>query len=147
MTLPRFLHNFWRKLFVLLCFIDWPNFLSGCLYFVRYWAICVLELIVNQVVTSWILMLISLIKLLFLHDQNVVTKSEIFWEQKKLLRQNKKHFSSFLKRFSVGYAQIYLKQILRFQEFWLFQYTNSSMIPVKTSLDYKIFSNWALTKI
>ena len=26
--------------------------LSGCLYFLRYWAICVLQLFVNQVVTS-----------------------------------------------------------------------------------------------
>ena len=31
--------------------------LSGCLYFLRYWAICVLQLFVNQVVTSWILKL------------------------------------------------------------------------------------------
>ena len=28
--------------------------LSGCLYFLRYWAICVLELLVIQVVKSWI---------------------------------------------------------------------------------------------
>ena len=26
--------------------------LSGCLYFLRYWAICVLQLFVNQVMTS-----------------------------------------------------------------------------------------------
>ena len=31
--------------------------MSGCLYFVRYWAICVLQLFVNQVVKSWILKL------------------------------------------------------------------------------------------
>ena len=31
--------------------------LSGCLYFQRYWAICVLQLFVNQVVTSGILKL------------------------------------------------------------------------------------------
>ena len=31
--------------------------LPGCLYFLRYWAICVLQLFVNQVVTSWILKL------------------------------------------------------------------------------------------
>ena len=58
---------------------------------------------------------IFLIKLLFLHDQNVVIKTKTSWEQKKLLRRNKKHFSSFLKGFSVGDAQICLKQILCFQ--------------------------------
>ena len=31
--------------------------LPGCLYFLRYWAICVFQLFVNQVVTSWILKL------------------------------------------------------------------------------------------
>ena len=31
--------------------------LPGCLYFLRYWAICVLQLFVIQVVTSWILKL------------------------------------------------------------------------------------------
>ena len=29
--------------------------LPGCLYFLRYWAICLLQLFVNQVVTPWIL--------------------------------------------------------------------------------------------
>ena len=31
--------------------------MPGCLYFLRYWAICVLQLFVNQVVTSWTLKL------------------------------------------------------------------------------------------
>ena len=31
--------------------------LPGCLYFLRCWAICVLQLFANQVVTSWILKL------------------------------------------------------------------------------------------
>ena len=31
--------------------------LPSCFYFLRYWAICVLQLFVNQVVTSWILKL------------------------------------------------------------------------------------------
>ena len=42
---------------------------------------------------------IFLIKPFFLQDQNVVTKSETFWERNQLLRQDKKHFSSFLKGF------------------------------------------------
>ena len=31
--------------------------LSGCFYFLRYWAICVLQLFVDQFMTSWILKL------------------------------------------------------------------------------------------
>ena len=42
---------------------------------------------------------------------------------------------SFLKGFSVQDAQICLKQILRSEEFWSFQYKSSSMIPVKSYLD------------
>ena len=57
--------------------------------------------------------LIFLIKLFFLYDQNVVVKSSISLEQKKLLRRNKKCFSSFLKGFFVGKSQICLKQTLR----------------------------------
>ena len=43
--------------------------------------------------------LIFQIKLFFLRDQKVKTKILVSWEQKKLLRLNKKHFSSFLKDF------------------------------------------------
>ena len=35
--------------------------LSGCLYFLRYWAMSILQLFVNQVVTPWILKLTLLI--------------------------------------------------------------------------------------
>ena len=45
--------------------------LPGCLYFVRYWAICVLQLFVNQVVK----LTLFLIKLFLLHDQKVKTKT------------------------------------------------------------------------
>ena len=44
--------------------------------------------------------LIFLIKPFFLHDQKVMTKTQVFWERKKLLRWNKKHFSSFIRAFS-----------------------------------------------
>ena len=57
-SLPHFLHNFCRKIFFLLYTLLTEEIsLSGCLYFVRYWAICALQLFVNQVVTSWILKL------------------------------------------------------------------------------------------
>ena len=39
---PHFLHNFGRQTFALFSSINWPTFISGCLYFVKYWAICLL---------------------------------------------------------------------------------------------------------
>ena len=58
-SLPHFLNNFWKTMILLLYSINWQFHLSkyqvslsGCLYFVRYWAMCVLELLVNQVVTK-----------------------------------------------------------------------------------------------
>ena len=43
------------------CYIPLTDQMSlpGCLYFLRYWAICVLQLFVTQVATSWILKLTS----------------------------------------------------------------------------------------
>ena len=67
----------------------------------RYWAMCigiVCKLCCD--VMNFEVNLIFLLKLFFLHDQNVVTKTLISWERKKLLRQNKKHFLSFLKVFN-----------------------------------------------
>ena len=53
--LPHFLYLFEEKYFSCnILLIDQVS-LSGCSYFVRYWAICLLQLFVNQVVTSWIL--------------------------------------------------------------------------------------------
>ena len=48
----RFVYDFSTKCYILLT--DQLS-LPGCLYFLRYWEICVLLLFVNQVVTSWIL--------------------------------------------------------------------------------------------
>ena len=38
-SLPHFLYDFWRKLFLTLYFINWLNLLPGYPYFVRFWAI------------------------------------------------------------------------------------------------------------
>ena len=50
-----FLYDFSTKMLLMLYSINWPISLPGCLYFLRYWAICVLRYFVNQVVRSWIL--------------------------------------------------------------------------------------------
>ena len=46
-----FLHYFWRKIFILLSFITDQISFCCCLFFMRYWVICVLQLFVNQAVT------------------------------------------------------------------------------------------------
>ena len=52
-SLPHFRHNFWRKMSLLLYSINCLNcHILNCHYFMRYSAICVLALFVNQVVTS-----------------------------------------------------------------------------------------------
>ena len=59
-SLPHFLHNFRRKIFLMLYCINWPNFIVWLLLFpeIFNWAKCVLLLYVKQVVTSYILKLI-----------------------------------------------------------------------------------------
>ena len=47
--------------------------LSDCLYFVRYWAVSLLQLLVN--ITNFEIKLIFLIKPVFLHDQKLKTKT------------------------------------------------------------------------
>ena len=39
---PRFVHDFLRKMFLSCILLTDPISLSDCLYFLRYWAICVL---------------------------------------------------------------------------------------------------------
>ena len=85
----------------MLCSINWPNFIiwlplpcetldNMCIGIVCKPGCDVMNFEVN---------LIFLFKLFFLHDHNIVIKSKISLEWKKLLRRNKKHFSSFLKGF------------------------------------------------
>ena len=76
--------------------------LSGCLYFLSYWTICILQLFVSQTVISKILKLTSP----FL-PRCFLTWAKIFWQKfkyvenkKELLTWEKKYFSLFLKAFS-----------------------------------------------
>ena len=81
-TLPHFLHNFWRKIFLVLCSTNWPNFI------VLMSLLC--EILGNMFIgivckpgcdaMNFEDNLTFVIKLFFLHDQNVVTKNYISWE-------------------------------------------------------------------
>ena len=52
-----FVYDFQQKCFSSYILLTDQISLSGCLYLLRYWAICVLQLLVNQIVTSQILKL------------------------------------------------------------------------------------------
>ena len=72
----HFVYDFSTKMFLVLFLLTDQISLPGCLYFLRYWAICVLQLIINQVVTqNFEVKIIFLIEPFFLHDQKVMTKS------------------------------------------------------------------------
>ena len=48
----HFVYDFSTKMFLCYILLTDQLPLSGCLYFLRYWAICVLHSFVNQVVSS-----------------------------------------------------------------------------------------------
>ena len=96
-SLPYFLHNFWRKILLLLYSKNWTNFI---VWFPLLSAIlgnmCIAIVYKPRCnVMNFKLNLNFLIKLFFLHDKEAVTKTQMSSERKKLLRWNKKHFSSF----------------------------------------------------
>ena len=76
-TLPHFLHNIWRKIFLLLCYLNWRSFIV--------WLSLLYEILGNTCigivckpgcdVMNFEVTLTSLIKLLSLHDQNVPTRT------------------------------------------------------------------------
>ena len=96
-----FPHNFWRKIFLLLYFINWPNFIV--------WFPLHCEILDNMCIAIvckpccdimiFEVNVIFLIKPFFLHNRRVVKKTEISCERKELLRWNKNHFLLFLKGF------------------------------------------------
>ena len=84
-------------------------------HFAFCWAICVLQLFVNQTVTSYNMKLTwSFYHVILINDQKVKTKTKISWERKEVLRWNKKYFSSFLKDFQlpkvVSDLRVHLKE-------------------------------------
>ena len=51
----HFVYDFQQKCSSCYILLTDQILLVGCVYFLRYWEICVLQLLVNQVATSWIL--------------------------------------------------------------------------------------------
>ena len=91
------LHDIWRKVFLLLYSINWPNFIvwfhllcdilgNMCIAIVCWPGCDVISFEINQS---------FLIRLFFLYDQNIKTKIYMSQEEKELLKWNKKYVSSF----------------------------------------------------
>ena len=77
LSLPHFLHSFWRKIFLLLYSHNWPNFID-CLPLLCEILGNIRIAIVRKPICDGInfeVNLIFLIKSFFLHDQKFVTKT------------------------------------------------------------------------
>ena len=76
--------------------------LSDCLYFSKYWAICILPLFANQAATPWNLKLnLPFLSSCFVTWPKSQDKNLNTLRTKKLFRWNKKQFSSFVKSFQL----------------------------------------------
>ena len=99
-SLPHFRHNFLKEMFLLLCSINWLDFIVWLPLLCKILGNMCIEIVCKPGcdVMNFEVNLIFLIKPLFEHDQKVVTKTLKSWERKELLRWNKKRFSSFSKQ-------------------------------------------------
>ena len=92
--------------------------MSECLYFLRYWAICVFQLFVSQVVTSYISISVLSFKpsniILFIKPFFCMTKKS---RQKFKYLQKKKSFLTLFKGISVAKNYIRHKNALLSQSF------------------------------
>ena len=92
-------YDFSGETFLMLHSINWQVSLSDCLYFWRYWAICILQLFINQVVTSirFEINLTFLIKLFCYMSKK--SRKKYILRTERALRWNKKQFSALSKGF------------------------------------------------
>ena len=106
-SLPHFLHNFWRKIFLLLYFINWPSF--------TVWLPLLREILVNMciAIVCWpgcdvmrfAVNFIFLVKLFFLYDQKVLN----ILRTKKAFKMKQKAFFIIFKALSMKQITVFLK--------------------------------------
>ena len=90
---PHFVYDFQEKCFSCYVLLTDQISLSDCLYFLRYWAICVFNCLLTRLWHNKFWNWADLSNpAAFLDDQKVNTKISISWER---------HFSSFLKGFQL----------------------------------------------
>ena len=99
----HFAYDFLRKFFSCYILLTDPISLSDCLYFLRYWTNCVLQLFVSQFVTSKIfeINLIFLIKPFSYMTEKSRQKFK-YLENKKSFKEEIKSIFIVFKRFSVA---------------------------------------------
>ena len=111
--------------------------MSDCFYFLRYWAICSLQMFCYPgcEVKNFEINLIFLIKLLFCLTKKSREKVKYFEKEKSFLKWNKKHFSSILKSI----------QLLKLSQSWEFAFkTNYDNINKKLHHKFvvKLSQHW-----
>ena len=110
-SLPHFPHNFWRKIFFLLCSINWPNFIV--------WLTLLCEILGNMCIAivckpgcdamNFEVHLIFL-TLFFLHDQKVLTKTLNILRTKRAFKVKSKAIFIIFKELSIKQiTQIFLE--------------------------------------
>ena len=97
---PHFVHDFWRKTFLMLYSINWPNFIVWFLYFSRHRAICVLQLFVNQAVMSKYFKLTLFLIKLFLLTKKSRQKFKYLENEKSSWGKTESIFHNFKRVFS-----------------------------------------------
>ena len=132
-SLPYFLHEFWRKVSVMVYSINWPKFIVWLFLLYEILGNICLQLFVNQAVTSEILKLtLSFSSSRFF---NMTKKSR----QKFKYIENKKRFWVEIKTFFITFEELSLKQIKHFCGRWVSDF--------KRGLNWQICSTFSLTPI
>ena len=83
---PHFVYDLSRKTFVMLYSINRPNFIVRLHFISRYWALCVLQLFVNQavVLSLWCLPFFSY-QIVLLHNKKSRQKPKYLENEKCIL--------------------------------------------------------------
>ena len=107
-SLSHFLYNFWKKIFLSLYYINYPNFIACFSLFCK-----ILSSMSNPVVCwpvfdvmNFEMNFIFLTKPFLLHDKKVKTKSEISWGRNKLLRWKGLSMNQITQHFLEGESSI-----------------------------------------
>ena len=122
------------------CYILLPEHISlpGCLCFVRYWAICVLQLFLNQVLTSLILKLV----LYFWSSRFLYMTKKSRQKNLNILRM-KRVFNVKRKAFFIIFKELSLKQIRQFFGRWVSNFKFRRWKFSSLRQDFVAFNQWS----
>ena len=112
--------------------------LSGCLYFVRYWTICVLWLFINQIAASWILNLILNLsnQAFYLQDEKVMKKSLNILRMKRAFKMKQNAFFMIFKGLAMKQIAQFLWKVKNFKALLV-----SKRLLNRVSMQFPLFAN------